>query len=197
MVALPLVLCASPTFAEEPAPVASTALRLRFGLGVISGATQVNPYNGNYSDWIATLFGLELRIGVQLNDRFAVMYQTSGTFLWPQFANALLVEFTPIDYVSIGVGAGIYWIAAVANGSGSCDGPPGAVATCGSPDQTLSAGIPIRLAFNLPWDRSPGEPRRALSLSVTMAPAWTLSGAQDLGTEFQLVVLGGIGFELY
>jgi hypothetical protein len=154
--------------------------RLRFGVGLISGGTLVDELH--FDRGIAALLGLDLRLGVQLNERFAVMYQGGATFYWPWIANAALVEVTPIEYVSLAVGGGIYWIPVVGSGGGG-------------DKNSLSVGVPIRVALNVPVGTSSGGQRHAIAFSVMVVPAATLSG--DLATGFQLGLFGGISYELY
>ena len=132
--ALALLLLIAPAARAQATDTAPPeGVRLRLGAGLISGGTLIG--NLQFSNGIAALFGVDLRLGVQLNERLAVMYEGGATLLWVWIGNAVLVEVTPLEYLSVAVGGGVYWFALGGEGGGIVD--------------SLSMGVPIRLAFNL------------------------------------------------
>jgi hypothetical protein len=181
--AVPMVLCAAPARSETPPALTEQGPRLRFGMGIISGAVDVQSPDGLP---IATVFGVDLRLGIELNDYFAVMYEGSGTFLFPLVSNAIMVEMTPCNYFSLGVGGGVYWLLTIAGGGG------------GTINAT-SAGIPVRFAVNLPFAHSKSSDQRyAIAFSFQVTPAYAFAGSQSLGEgQWQVGFMGGISFEMY
>ncbi len=65
--------------ADEPQVRFDTGYRFRFGIAFVSGATLLDD-GANVSSAPAVL-GLDLRLGVQIDDLFAVMSQFSAAFL--------------------------------------------------------------------------------------------------------------------
>jgi hypothetical protein len=172
-------LCAPTAAAAQEAPHPT---RFRFGAGLVSGQALV-PY-GSYSTSVVTVLGLGVRLGVQIDDRFAVAYQTNATVLWPHWGNAVLFEWTPTEYFTLGAGPSVDVLAAVPNGAGSSDAD-------------VSLGGDVRFAVNVPVHSRPDGRRYGVSFSVDLTPAyaWVLQGGVANG--FQLGVMGGIGFEMY
>src|ERR1700685_2951363 len=62
---------------EAPAARLDTGPRFRFGIGLISGLTLVDEGTGN----LAGAVGLDLRLGMQIDDLFAVLCQASAAIL--------------------------------------------------------------------------------------------------------------------
>ncbi len=92
-----------PRAAEPPARV-DTGYRFRFGIGFVSGAAYLNR---PISEVLATVIGIQIHLGVQIDDTFAVMYQGSATLLWPAVRDAVLLEVSPTKSLSFGAGVGI------------------------------------------------------------------------------------------
>lgn len=165
--------------------------RLRFGAGLTSGlVTQQEAYSGGAQTTTElTVIGLELRLGVQLDDRFAVFYQGNAAFgLAAAVRNGVLFEVTPRNWLSIAAGVSVNYF----------DGPnlSGMFGTPVPDSQAWSLGVPVRLALNLPFHRSESGRRLATSLSIDLTPAYSFGG-YNLPAGFQLGSVAGLSFEMY
>jgi hypothetical protein len=152
---------------------------LRFGASLVSGVASVSG-----EESVVALGGLSLRLGVQLDERNAILAEGSGTLLWPAAHGAILFERTPIDMFSIAAGPGVaHWVSPSGSGQATV---------------VTSVVVPVRFAFNVPVGRSPAR-RRAISLSLEIIPG-TVVASNDASISqpsFQLGAMGGVGFELF
>jgi hypothetical protein len=156
--------------------------RFRFGISFISGETLLD--DGPHTKSTLALLGLDLRLGVQINDLFAAMFQFSAAFV--DLRAAVLFEVTPTRYFSVGVGLGFNSTPIVEPLEGCGCGPTGALM------------MPVRLAFNVPLSTYEDKHRTSISLELNLMPGYINYGPPaDLGHPFELGVIGGIGFELY
>ena len=173
------LMCAARTSRAET----TDHVRLRFGAGVGAGLVMVN-YGSNLEP-IATLPSATIRLGAQVNDRFAITYQIGGAILWTQMRNGILFEWTPSAWFTLGVGPEIDVIFNIPNGGGGSYG-------------TFAVGGNARAALNIPIARQKSGHRYAISISADLTPAWAtpLSGTL-LPSGFQFGFMGGVGFELY
>ncbi|HSQ63502.1 MAG TPA: hypothetical protein VLM85_09830 [Polyangiaceae bacterium] len=154
-------------------------LRPRVGVSFVSGIVEV-PYASLETD--PTTVGVAVRVGVQVNDHFAVFDQINLTAFWLQLRDAVFFEWTPVAYFSVGVGPAIEWVADIG----------------GSADSDWSLGGSLRLALNVPYSRGRWGRRRAVSFSVEVTPSYAFAGSNTYSTSgFQLGLLGGIGLEFY
>jgi hypothetical protein len=178
---LALTLTARASSADEP-PTDDHPLRFRFGASVGGGVAEVPRY-GNY-DAIATLPSASIRLGAQVNDRFAVTYQIGASILWSQVRNGVLFEWTPSDYFTLGAGPEIDVFFNIPTGGGTSYG-------------TFAVGGNVRAAFNIRLARSKSGHRYAISIAFDLTPAWETSLNNTAGSGFQFGFMGGVGFELY
>jgi len=154
-------------------------LRPRVGVSLVSGIVEV-PYTSLETD--PTTVGISVRVGVQVNDHFAIFDQVNLTAIWLQMREAVFFEWTPMDYFSVGVGPAIEWVADIG----------------GSADSDWSLGGSLRLAVHVPYSRGVHHRRRAVSFSVEVSPSYAFAGWNTYSTSgFQLGMLGGIGVEFY
>jgi len=167
---------------DEPPARVDTGYRFRFGIGFVSGGAYLNR---PISEVLATVIGIQIHLGVQIDDTFAVMYQGSATLLWPVVRDAVLLEVSPTKSLSFGAGVGIDSLnGLVAAGDGIVL------------DGANTAGIPLRLAWNVVTSEGPGR-RTAMALSVELTPSFVIGGDKDFANGFVLGALGGISFEMY
>ncbi len=162
----------------DGATVVRDGARLRFGIGVVSGAAGVDRPGD--SSQLATILGLELHAGIQLNDWFALMDQASGTLLAPDLRDAVLGEVTLSRYFSMGAGLGIDWLPLTAR-----DVP------------SLSAGVPVRVAVNFPTATDEPAARHAVALSLELTTGVYVGRASSASAGPLLGVLLGISYEIY
>lgn len=181
-----VALVAALAMAQAPLPAAEAdRQRLRFGIELVSGATDLPTPNSPGPLAVATLFGVGINLGVQLNDEFAILYQGSATLLWPQFTSGALIEWTPFEFISTGVGLSLNWMPYLPE----ADTPSG---------HAWGLGVPFRFALNVPLSRTESGQRRAVAFCVTLTPGSTFAvSGLSYSTGFQLGIMGGIGFELY
>jgi hypothetical protein len=142
--------------------------------------------------------GFDLRLGTQFDDHFAVMYDGSLTFIWPQLTNGVLFEWTPVNWFSGAIGASLSWTVA------EYEGPALGIAF----ESVVGIGVPLRIAFNVPvidrmqipaddWtgQRFIQRRRTAIAFSFTATPGAAFVTGGYSG--FQLGLMGGISYELY
>ena len=178
--------CAASILVAYPATAQSTdddakvdRLRIRAGASFVSGIVEV-PYASLQTD--PTTVGVSGRLGVQVNDHFAVFDQINLTALWLLAREAVFFEWTPVDYFSVGVGPTIEWVADIG----------------GSADSDWSVGGSLRLALHVPFSHGLHHRRRAVSFSAEVSPTYAFAGSNTYSTSgFQLGLLGGVGLELY
>ena len=180
---------AARTAAAQPAGIASDRaellrpMRFRFGIGFVSGETSMQ----SVQDDIPTILGLELRLGLQAGDLLALMYESSMTGVWPDLRNAVLAEVSLTRYLSIGAGLGLDWLMYIPTGDEKSIGPL-------PTEWALSAGIPIRIAFNIPTGTGSNGQRYAVALSFEGFPGLTVAG--NPGSGLVLGAMGGLSFEM-
>jgi hypothetical protein len=168
-----------PTVEPPPARL-DTGPRFRFGIGLIAGLTLADEeVDGN----LIAAVGLDLRLGVQIDDLFAVLCQASAALL--ELRAAVLFEVTPNRYFSAGVGIGVHHL-------------PIGVFEEAPPADTDAVIVPVRLAFNLPLSAYARKNRTAISLEANLMPGFVYAGLPvEYGQRFEFGILGGLGFELY
>lgn len=153
--------------------------RIRFGISGVGGAFVGAVHGG--------LGGISPRIGVQVNDLFAVYVQGQGLvgqfFPTPDdriagFAfHALMFELTLADSFQLGLGPSLDFV-------WGCNAAHQGACTGGGP----YLGGDARIAFLVGGH----EPRRrsALAFSLDVHPTW-------FGNDASIALLFGIGYELY
>ena len=167
--------------ANAPSTRPDSGARARFGIALVCGPTLADT--GGASNVLGGVIGLELRLGVQLGDLFAVLLQGSAGLL--DLRAAALFEVTPTRYFSAGVGVGV-------------DFMPAAFGAPPPLPETHAWIVPARLAFNLPLSAYATENRSAISFEVNLVPGSVSDGRPaDLGQPFEFGIIGGLGFELY
>jgi len=153
--------------------------RLRFGISGVGGGFVGAVHGG--------LGGVSPRVGVQVNDLFAVYVQGQGLigqfFPTPDdhlagFAfHALMFELTFAHSFQLGLGPSLDFV-------WGCNAPHQGACTSGGP----YLGGDARIAFLVGGH----EPRRrsALAFSLDVHPTW-------FGSDASVALLFGIGYELY
>ena len=150
---------------------------MRFGIGFVSGESALQDTEDLGA--IPTLLGLELRLGLQANEILAVLYQGSMTAVWPDFRNAVLAEASLTRYFSLGAGLGVDWLILIPNGDKSSTGKvPG--------EWSLSVGVPLRIAFNIPTGTGQNGERYAVAVSFEGIPGIAVRGNPGSGLVWSL-----------
>ena len=149
---------------------------MRSGVAFVSGFVEA-PKGAYVTD--PALLGVTGHVGAQLDERFALFFRGTLVAVWLQLRAAVLVEWTPVDAFSIGVGPEIGWVNDV------------------SADADVGAGGTLRLAANVPYSRGLHGRRRAVTFEIdtTTSYARYLYGLAFRG--FQLTLLAGVGLEFY
>ncbi len=129
--------------------------------------------------------GVDLRLGVQLNDWLAVMCQLNGAIFELDFRIGLLLELTPFRYFSVAAGIGLDAIDTLALSS-----PP--------PNEGANGWmVPIRVALNIPLSSLTTRRRSAVAIAITLMPGSAIDGyPTEVGHPFEFGAVGGISFEL-
>ena len=158
-------------------------LRLRDGISFISGFVDapfrpIAPATTNVYMAEPTVLGVALRLGIQFTDQFAVFYQATGTSFWMQWRNAFFVEWTPVDYFSVGVGPAVDLMTDIGTAN-------------------WGAGAALRLALHVPFIRKPWGRRDSWTLGVDVTPAYAFTLEPGLADGFQVGVMGSVGIEFY
>ncbi len=194
MLSFAALLWAGPALAEQAPPGDGPLPRLRFGIGLVSGVSEFPncDYYGTAGCAAPTPLGVDLRLGLQASEGFAVLYQASfapyllngALFVLPQWRNAVLFEGTWANRVSAGIGPALDWLPISWFGDGGGAGP-------------LSFGVLMRLAFSVHTWRSAAGRRSSLSLHLDLTPSGVIeTGDRTLGNG-QIGLMGGVSYELY
>ena len=154
----------------------SDSPRIRFGLGLVSGWVAVDQGHGTSGE--PALMGLDLRLGVQIDDWVAVFSQFSAAVF--DLRASLMVEVTPFWHFSAGLGLGF-----------------DSVPATGSAGQTNALVVPVRLAVNFPIGGHASTQRHAVAVALYVLPGEAYSGGSDGHRRFEVGFLAGPSVELY
>ncbi|HEY1957447.1 MAG TPA: hypothetical protein VGH28_17635 [Polyangiaceae bacterium] len=168
---------------DQPTPVVDHGPRFRFGVSATAGLIGQQQTYDNETQWQSNIAvpGLAVRAGVQLDDRYAVFYQLSGSIFLPTLRNAAMFEVTPVRWFSVGAGASVNYFNPLDYDA----------------SDAWSLGVPVRLAVNVPFHISPTSGRRlGMSFNVEVTPAYSFGGP-GLPAGFQLGSVAGVGFEMF
>ena len=188
---------------EVPPPIERSPLQVeeapdlvqpRVGFSVLGGYTFDEP-----EGW---MLGGSIRLGMSVGEWFSVYYQPTALYaaldrpgggedgafvLW----NTLMLEVTPIDFLSIGVGPSVdVWIDCDRGVATNVE-QVGALAggTVGCAEESASFGLHGRVGLNL-GGQGPGR-GGGVQVSFEAHPTW-------FGDDFTTVaLLGGLGFEMF
>jgi hypothetical protein len=162
-----------------------TGVRVRFGIAIIFGVSLDGEVAGPYEK--RAILGLDLRLGLQIDDLFAVMSQVTTGFF--DVGASALFEVTPNRWLSLAVGVGAEDLP---------DPPSFRSPPLSSSTEINAVIVPIRLALNVPLGPYEAKQRSAISFAVYLTPGFVYFGQPvETGQRFDFAVFGGLGYEVY
>jgi hypothetical protein len=152
---------------------------VRFGADFVSGGT----FYGNSNENIASIIGLDLRLGATLSRNWALMAQGTATLVTPHVFGAALAEYSPVDEISLGMGLGVGWWT-VMNGGGGLS-------------STSYAAVPFRLTLHPTLLRERSGRGNGFGISAEVAPSYAFASGLSYEPLFAVSVMFGLGYDWY